>query len=141
MSKENTRTGKDITAIKQLIAAADKYQNDIDSFIPLHTEEVFIVNFIGRRIMGKDSLYHAMKQALESPLAKVLTKIEIEDIRFVCSDIAIISCTKYVYDERIDSPDNPKAELPSSTGSLTYLVIKNQDNWRIALAQTTPIRK
>ena len=81
-----------------------------------------------------------MQQALDSPLAKVVTKTEIEDIRFVRPDVAIVSCIKRVFDERdASTKDAPGATLPSA-GSLTYVVVNESDGWRIALAQTTPIK-
>jgi hypothetical protein len=33
------------------------------------------------------------------------------------------------------------APLPSSSGWLTYVVVKEPDAWRIVSAQTTPIRE
>ena len=77
-----------------------------------------------------------MEQALASPLARVVTSTEIHDIRFLRPDVAVVSCTKHVSDERAadDAPDR----LPSK-GSLTYGVIHEDGQWRIALAQTTPV--
>jgi hypothetical protein len=70
----------------------------------------------------------------------VLTKTEIADVRFVRPDVAIVSCIKHVFDERDpSSQDGPGASLPS-TGSLTYVLVKDLDAWRIASAQTTPIK-
>ena len=127
-------------AIRQVVAEAEKYQSDLDRFIALHTPDVVLVNIAGRRVLGRDALQRAMKQALESPLANVFTRQEIEDIRFVRPDVAIVSCIKHVSDERIaSSKDDPSASLPL-TGSLTFVLVQEQNAWRIASAQTTPIR-
>lgn len=83
----------------------------------------------------------AVPRALETPLANVITTAEIEDIRFVRPDVAIVASIKHVSDEREASlRDGPGATLPPSSGWLTYVVVKEQDAWRIVSAQTTPIR-
>lgn len=131
----------EITAIRQVVSDAQKHQNDPGQFIPLHTADTSIVNFMGRRVLGRDALHQAMNRALETPLANVITTAEIEDIRFVRPDVAIVASIKHVSDERGASlRDDPGTTLPSSSGWLTYVVVKEQDAWRIASAQTTPIR-
>lgn len=75
-----------------------------------------------------------MTSALASPLAKVTTTAEVHDIRFVRPDVAIVSATKHVTDER------EEADTFASKGTMTYVVVHAVDaGWRIALAQTTPI--
>lgn len=131
----------EITAIRQVVSDAQKHQNDPGQFIPLHTADTSIVNFMGRRVLGRDALHQAMNRALETPLANVITTAEIEDIRFVRPDVAIVASIKHVSDERGASlRDDPGTTLPSSSGWLTYVVVKEQDAWRFASAQTTPIR-
>jgi uncharacterized protein (TIGR02246 family) len=131
----------EITAIHQLVADAQRHQHDLDRFISLHTDDVSIVNFGGRRVLGRDALHQAMKAALETPLANVITTVDIEDIRFVRPDVAIVAGIKHVSDEREASVrDDPSTALPSMSGWLTYVVVKEQDAWSIVSAQTTPIR-
>jgi uncharacterized protein (TIGR02246 family) len=128
-------------AVRQVVADAQKHQNDPDQFIPLHTADTSIVNFMGLRVFGRDALHQAMKRALETPLAKVTNTVEIEDIRFVRPDVAIVAGIKHVSDEReVSSTGDPGTALPSSSGWLTYVVVKEHDAWRIVSAQTTPIR-
>ncbi len=75
-----------------------------------------------------------MTTALASPLAKVTTTAEVHDIQFVRPDVAIVSATKHVTDDR------DQADTFASKGSMTYVVAKDTNaGWRIALAQTTPI--
>ncbi|WP_166355672.1 SgcJ/EcaC family oxidoreductase [Phytoactinopolyspora limicola] len=129
-----------VAAIHELIAAAEKHQNDLDEFLDLHTADVSIVNIAGRRVLGKDALREVMGQALSSPLAQVLTTTEVEDIRFVRPDVALVSCVKRVSDGRDAAVrDNPGTALPAA-GSLTYVVVREGRQWRIASAQTTPRR-
>lgn len=124
----------DTVAIRQLIDDVQARQFDIEPFLALHTDDTVIVNFGGRRVAGKDALRHAMTTALASPLAKVTTTAEVHDVRFIRPDVAIVSATKYVTDDR------GQADKFASSGSMTYVVIKDADEgWRIALAQTTPI--
>ncbi|PSL00752.1 uncharacterized protein (TIGR02246 family) [Murinocardiopsis flavida] len=121
------------TAIRRLVADAERHQTDL-GLIDLHTPDTAIVNIAGRRVLSGDNLRQAMAAALASPMAKVLTRVEIEDIRFTRPDVAVVSCVKHVSDER----DPGSAPLPS-TGSLTYVLVRDDGTWRIALAQTTPI--
>ena len=128
-----TTTTDQAAAIEQMIADAERYQNDLEPFLALHTADVVIVNIAGRRVFGKDALRAAMSAALDSPLAQVLTTIDVEDIRFVRPDVAIVSCIKHVSDQREDGGDLP------STARLTYVLISDAGAWSIASAQTTPI--
>lgn len=130
-----TFADEEIVAIRQLVADAEKYQNDLEPFVALHTADAIIVNIAGRRVLGRDAIHTAVKKALETPLAKVITKSEIDDVRFVSKGVAIVVCTKHVFDEREDALG---ASLPSK-GSLTYVIVKEPDAWRIASAQTTPM--
>jgi len=123
-------------AIHDLIARAQELQSDTDRLMALHAPDTVIVNIAGRRVMGRDAFASAMTQALASPLASVRTTVEVLDIRFATADVAIVSCVKTVHDER--DPDEGAEPLPS-TGALTYVVAREDDGWRIALAQTTPV--
>jgi uncharacterized protein (TIGR02246 family) len=134
-------TEEDLQAIRRLVAMAEKHQNDPEPFLALHTADVTIVNIAGRRVFGRDELRRAMTAALASPLADVLTTTEIEDVRFIGTDVALVSCLKYVSDERAAKDKRDGAAPLPSKGSLTYVVVRDQDEWRISLAQTTPIRE
>jgi uncharacterized protein (TIGR02246 family) len=125
---------QDLTAIRALIAAADRHQSDVAEFVNLHHPDLVLVNIAGRRVLGREALRTAMTAGLNSPMAKVFTRLEVEDIRFIHPDVALVSCAKYVSDERDERP----AALPTRA-SLTFTVVREPDGWRIALAQTTPI--
>ena len=75
----------------------------------------------------------AMESALASPLAEVTTSAEVHDIRYLRPDVAVISCTKYVTDRRPEGGDL------ATQGAMTYVAVRDDGRWRIALAQTTPI--
>lgn len=128
----------DLEAIRRTVADAQRYQSDLEPMLGLHTEDTIIVNIAGRRVIDRDAFRHAMQQALASPLADVTTTVDIDDIRFVAAKVAIVSCTKHVHHSR-DTADGGIEALPS-VGALTYVVVKGQDGWKIALAQTTPTR-
>ena len=127
-------TRADDDAIRQVIAASVAAQSDVESFIPLHTEAVAVVNFGGRRVLGRDALRQAMEQALATPFAQVFTTVDIEDIRYLRPDVALASGTKHIADERED-PDPSLA----ATGSVTFTLLEDEGRWRIAAAQTTPV--
>lgn len=83
-------------------------------------------------MLGREALREAMTAGLNSPLAKVFTRLDIEDIRFLRPDVALVSCAKHVSDERGEG-----AAMPTR-GSLTFTVVREPDGWKIAVAQTTP---
>jgi uncharacterized protein (TIGR02246 family) len=121
------------TAIRQLVEDLQAAQSDPEPFLALHTSDTIIVNFGGRRVLGGADLRRAMDGALASPLAQVTTTAEIDDIRFVRPDVAIVSCTKHVADQR------NTAETFATEGRLTYVAVAEDGAWRVALAQTTPV--
>jgi uncharacterized protein (TIGR02246 family) len=120
-------------ALRRLVDAAQDAQASVEPFLELHTADVIIVNFGGRRVYGRDDLRQAMESALASPLGDVTTTTEIHDIRLIRPDVAIISCTKHVSDGR------QEGERLATKGSLTYVAVHEDGAWRIALAQTTPV--
>lgn len=97
------------------------------------TPDAIIVNFGGRRVLGSGDLRRAMEAGLASPLAQVITTAEIDDIRYVRPDVAIVSCTKHISDQR------DTTESFATEGRLTYVAVKEDGAWRVALAQTTPV--
>lgn len=127
-------------AIRETVAAAQQHQNDLEPFLALHTPDALIVNIAGRRVLGRDAIRQAMAAGLATPLAQVRTKSEIDDIRYVRPDVAVVSCTKHVFDERDDGDRDLHGAFPD-TGRLTYVMVRDDDTgtWRIASAQTTPV--
>jgi uncharacterized protein (TIGR02246 family) len=119
--------------IRQLVERLQAAQSDVDPFLALHTHAAIIVNFGGRRVLGSGDLRRAMEAGLASPLAQVITTAEIDDIRYVRPDVAIVSCTKHVSDQR------DTTETFATEGRLTYVAVEEDGAWRVALAQTTPV--
>jgi uncharacterized protein (TIGR02246 family) len=124
---------QDLTAIRALVAAADRHQSDVEEFVALHHPDLVLVNIAGRRVLGRETLRAAMTAGLKSPMAQVFTRLEVEDIRFIRPDVALVSCAKHVFDKRDGGPGLP------TRGSLTFTVVREHEGWKIAVAQTTPI--
>jgi uncharacterized protein (TIGR02246 family) len=78
-----------------------------------------------------------MSAALETPLADVITTQEVEDIRFLRPDVALVECVKLIHDRR--DPADPAITALADRGMLTFVVVEQQGEWRIASAQTTPV--
>ena len=127
-----------IVAIRSVIADADRLQSDAEGFAQLLTEDIALVNFGGRRVLGRGNVQQAMRQALETPFAQVYTKNEVIDVRFLRPDVAVVSCVKHISDERDPSERNSDTAL-SKRGSATFVLARERGRWRIALIQTTPI--
>ncbi|RMI31684.1 SgcJ/EcaC family oxidoreductase [Nocardia stercoris] len=124
----------DERAIRDLVALADRSQADADVLPGLHTDTTAIVNFYGRRILGRDTFEAAMSAGLGSGLGAIRTSVEVIDIRPLTGDAALVSCIKTVYDERPEA-----GQVPPAAGALTYVTVRTPTGWQIALAQTTPI--
>lgn len=129
MSSENA-------AIEAMIAEYVKHQIDPDPFLALHTEDTVIVNVVGRRVLGKPDLRAAMTEALKTPLAQVRTTLDVEDIRFARPDVAVVSVIKRVHDERDEKAFTDKG-FPKNA-SMTMVLVKDNGDWRVAVAHTTP---
>ncbi|TDE26372.1 SgcJ/EcaC family oxidoreductase [Nonomuraea mesophila] len=115
----------DIEAIEQVVRDAEDLQSDVAGFTGLLTEEATLVNFTGIRLRGRDQVRQVMAKALRTPLKDVLTKNELLDVTFLRPDVALANLVKHVNDGR--------------TGALTFVLVKDDGTWRIALAQTTPV--
>jgi uncharacterized protein (TIGR02246 family) len=121
--------------IRRLVERANALQNDREPFVALHAENAIVVNIAGRRVVGRDALDRAMAAALDSRLARVVTRTEVEEIAFLRPDVALVACAKHVEDRN----DDADAGTLPTTARLTYVVVDDGDGWRIALAQTTPV--
>ncbi len=73
------------------MTAAVRHQSGPEPFLALHTNNVVIVNIAGPRVLGRADVEVAMRGALASPLADVTTTVDIEDIRFLRHDVALVS--------------------------------------------------
>jgi uncharacterized protein (TIGR02246 family) len=125
-----------LAAIHDLVRLAHLRQSDTEGLIDLHTPDALVVNIAGRRVIGREAFREAMSKALASQLANVTTSTEIDQVLFIAPDVAVVSCTKSVSDNREVSAS--LASLPSR-GYLTYVLVRKEGEWKIASAQTTPI--
>lgn len=115
----------DHEAIERVVRDAEELQSDVRGFTALLTEDVSLVNIAGIRLRGRDQVTEVMTKALRTPLKDVLTKNELLDITFLRPDVALADLKKHVNDGR--------------TGALTFVLVKDDGIWRVALMQTTPI--
>jgi uncharacterized protein (TIGR02246 family) len=129
---------QDVEAIRAVVADTEALQSNADGFAALLTEDVALVNFGGRRVLGRDNVREAMRQALRTPFAHVYTRTEVVDLRFLRPDVALVSCIKHISDEREPAARDSNAPL-SERGSQTFVLVRERGDWLIALAQTTPI--
>ncbi|MFD0556560.1 uncharacterized protein (TIGR02246 family) [Stackebrandtia endophytica] len=121
-----------IETIENTLAEYVKHQNDPKEFLAMHTDETSIVNIMGRRVLGKPAFSEAMMAAMVGPIAHIRTSLDIEDIRFLRPDIAIVAATKHVHGR-----ENSDGDLPS-VGSMTLVLSQEDGQWKVAVAQTTP---
>jgi uncharacterized protein (TIGR02246 family) len=70
MTTHMTSHTHDVSAIHDVVAAMEHLQSDPDGFAGLLTEDVVLVNAVGRRVFGRAAVRAAMVAALQTPLAK-----------------------------------------------------------------------
>ena len=124
---------QDRQQMEELVTELVQHQADVEPFMARHTADTVVVNIAGRRVLGAASLRDAMQAALASPLADVTTTVDVDDVRWLRPDVALVSFPKRVHDARPEG-----APLPT-TGALSYVVVRDDGTWRVALAQTTPV--
>lgn len=122
------------TAVEAVVVEVDRLQDDAEGFAALLTDDAAIVNLVGRRVAGRDAIRDAMRDALATPLAQVRTRTELVDVRFPAPGVALANCVKHISDQREGA-----ASLAAHEGNLTFVLVKRDGRWQIALAQTTPI--
>lgn len=125
---------QDIRSIEQVVADAERFQSDPEKFSQLLMPDVVLVNVAGIRLIGRDEVYRAMKTAMTTALANIITKNnEAGYITFLRPDVALMSGTKRIFTRSGDS------FTEGATVRLTLVLIKNQEQWGIASIQNTPI--
>lgn len=133
--KGGTLADADIDEVGRLVEEADRLQGDPQGFASLLTEDVVLVNAVGRRVIGQAAVREAMAAAMQTPLAGVNTRIRVEDVRRVAADAYLVVCTKSILSE------GSATAKQGSTVALSFLVVKRLSGWRIALAHNTLVRE
>ena len=136
--RESSPRDTALDAINRVVADAERQQTDLDGFTRLLPDDVVIVNFGGRRVRGREAVHEAMEHALATPLADVITTQQVEDLRFVRPDVALVECVKHIHHRR-DPATAGAAPLLPDRGMLTFVLVEEHGEWRIASAQATPV--
>jgi uncharacterized protein (TIGR02246 family) len=118
-------------AIRAVVAETERRQSDADQFAELLTADAVLVNAVGRRVLGREAVRAALAAALQTPLANVLTRNEIVDIRLLRPDVALVSGIK-----RVLSAGSEHAE-PGAKIHFSFVLVNDADTWRIAVAHNT----
>ena len=125
----------DILAIKQAIAATEKFQSDPDNFQQLLTEHATIVNVVGFRVTGRDEIAYIMHQALQTHMADIITRNELDRITFVRPDVAVVTGLKHIFVRTAG------VLAQDSKANQTFILVKEQERWLIAAIQSTLIQQ
>jgi uncharacterized protein (TIGR02246 family) len=123
---------QELRAIEEVVADAERFQSDPEAFCQLLTREVTLINVVGVRLNGRDTVQRAMQEAMETSLANVHTENEIERVTFLRPDVAVMTGNKQVFVER------DGAREPESQTRLTFVLVKEEGAWLIAFVQNTP---
>ena len=75
-----------------------------------------------------------MTEALRTPLANVLTRNEMVDIRFIRPDVAVVSGIKHI------SGEGGGPAAPGSRAAFSFVLAREDGAWRIAVAHNTLVR-
>jgi uncharacterized protein (TIGR02246 family) len=125
------RNQNNVLLIRNVVAEAERLQTDPEGFSGLLTDGVVLINAVGRRIFGRDQVRAAMREAMKTSLANVLTRYEIVDVRFVRPDVAVVSGIKHVSEE-----GSGRAKGGAKI-TLTFVLTREQRSWLIAVVHNT----
>ena len=117
--------------IKQVIADAERFQNDPEQFTDLFTRNAVVINVQGKRFMGRDELYNFMKKATRTFLGELILKNEVINITFISPNVAVVSAVQHIIRRSGDFMGE------EAKGSLTMVLVPEEDKWLIAVAQNT----
>ena len=135
-SLDSAETRQETKLIEQLLTDAARFQNrkDYEGFSRLFAEDAVIVNIKGIRIFGRDEIYQFMKTAMESFLAEITVANEVVKTTFLRSGVALVSAVQHIVKKANHEEENLK-------GSATFVMVKQQGNWLIALGQNTIVEE
>jgi uncharacterized protein (TIGR02246 family) len=126
-------TDQDEAAIRRIIAdvQAAFNTNDADLMTEHFAKDATAVTAMGERVTGWDALLAANREGLAGFLRDQYARYDVTDVRFLRPDVAL------AYKE---------ARATTSTGDLIdldhtmvalYVLVKDNDRWRIAARQNT----
>jgi uncharacterized protein (TIGR02246 family) len=124
----------DVTAIRAMVAETERLQSDADGFAELLTPDVVLVNAMGRRVLGRDAVRDAMVEALQTPMANVMTRNEVVDIRFIRPDVALVVGVKHIFEVGGGSL------APGSKANFSFVLVRERETWQIAVAHNTLVQ-
>jgi uncharacterized protein (TIGR02246 family) len=116
----------DETAVRDLLErmAAAWGANDADAFAELYTEEATVVT-AGAQQQGKDEIRAFMAAGFAGPLKGTTSVDELQRIRFVAEDVAIVnSLSGFIL-------PGGKAVLPSLQRQATWVLTRAGSNWLV----------
>jgi uncharacterized protein (TIGR02246 family) len=126
---------QEIDAIMLAMSAFEKDTNDNrpDNAAAFISAEAVIVNVVGIRLLGRDEFYRFIKKAMQGRLSNLVRKNEINDIRFLRHDVAVVSATQ------VASTREGHVLREHGSGAMTVVLIKDDGKWLVAVAQNTMI--
>jgi uncharacterized protein (TIGR02246 family) len=92
------------------------------------------VNVAGLRVTGRDELAQVMRRALQTHMADMPTRNEIENITFLRPVVAVVNGIKHISVRQGDVLEE------DSKARQTFMVLKEQGQWLIASIQSTLIQ-
>jgi uncharacterized protein (TIGR02246 family) len=122
----------DLTLIRQVVADAERFQNDPDRFAELLAADAHLVNVVGYRVTGRDEIHRIMSEAVKTALSEISTRHELHTIRFLKEDVALVACTKYISSGKGNE---------ETRAVLTFVMTKQNGNWLISSAQNTLVQE
>jgi uncharacterized protein (TIGR02246 family) len=109
---------------------------DLEAYRRLLTEDANVVSATGRKSAGRDALIALSAEQKQQPSYRdaTITATEIQAIRLVTPDVALVDATYHMAGVRIpaDSAARPVA------GAILFVLVKLDAIWRIASIRALP---
>jgi uncharacterized protein (TIGR02246 family) len=120
-------------AVKKVITDfADAWNNhDAKAMADLHTEDVNFINIFGQWWKGRNEVEEGLRRGHSAPFAKSKMLINIEQVRFLAPNVAVVHGTM----ELVDAPPETLGRCHS-----IRVLVKANGKWLISSFQNTLIR-
>ncbi|MFG1606703.1 SgcJ/EcaC family oxidoreductase [Actinoplanes sp. NPDC049265] len=120
----------DIEAIRQLVAAVERSQNEErpDEFVALFRADAIWTTGHGRRLYGREAISDFTHRVLPGAMRDTTVTFEVEHVLFVRPDVAAVK-VRQVY----QAPGGPQVGTP------LFILAKEQGTWQLTAAQNTSV--
>lgn len=120
-------TATQLAAIEQVVARLEHAQRHelVDEFVDLFRADAIWTTGHGRLLTGRDEIAAFTRQVLPGATAGATATYRVRDVLFIRPDVAAVTVVQRSSD--------------GAEGSPLYVMSREEDGWRLAACQNTPV--